>query len=313
MRAPTTPVIEGGRSRTVVSPRPVDLAHTLAPLRRGQGDPCTHRDDAGGHWQAVRTPAGPVTYRLVQHGRDTVHARAWGPGAQLFLDELEIMLCLDENLDDFTPEHPLVRDAHRRHPGLRMLRTRRVFEALVPSVLEQKVHTVSALASWRKLVRRYGEPAPGPSPAGLLLPPAPETWRRIPSWEYHRAGVGPQRASTIVRAAAVADSLERAAAREPAEAARMLCSVPGIGVWTAAEIAQRAFGDADALSVGDYHLAAVVGWTLLGRPLDDDGMVEYLEPLRPHRYRAVRLLEISGAARRPKFGPRTPLTDHTWH
>lgn len=313
MRASTTATIEGGRSRTVTSPRPVDLAHTLAPLRRGQGDPCTRRDDAGGHWQAVRTPEGPATYRLTQPDPNTVHARAWGPGADRFLDDLPGMLCLDENIDDFVPEHPLVRDAHRRHPGLRMLRTGRVFEALVPSVLEQKVHTVSALSSWRKLVRHYGEPAPGPAPAGLLLPPAPDTWRRIPSWEFHRAGVGPQRARTIVRAAAMADSLERTASRAPAEAARLLCTVPGIGVWTAAEIAQRAFGDADALSVGDYHLSAIIGWTLLGRPLDDEGMIEYLEPLRPHRYRVVRLLEIGGHAHKPKFGPRTPLTDHSRH
>ena len=27
-------------------------------------------------------------------------------------------------------------------------------------------------------------------------------------------------------------------------------SLPGVGIWTAAETAQRAFGDADALSVG---------------------------------------------------------------
>jgi 3-methyladenine DNA glycosylase/8-oxoguanine DNA glycosylase len=35
-------------------------------------------------------------------------------------------------------------------------------------------------------------------------------------------------------------------------------------VWTAAETAQRAFGDPDALSVGDYHTAKMIGWTLLG-------------------------------------------------
>ncbi|VFA93328.1 3-methyl-adenine DNA glycosylase II [Nocardia farcinica] len=302
-----------GRVRTLTAARPVDLAHTLAPLRRGPGDPCRHRDAAGGHWHASRLRSGAVTYRLVQGDTHTVHATAWGPGAEEFLDDLPRMLCLDADLSGFAPEHPLVRDAHRRFPGLRMLRTGRVFEALVPAVLEQKVHTRSARMSWRKLVCRYGEPAPGPAPAGLLLPPDADTWRRVPSWVFHRANVGPQRAQTIVRAAAVADALERTAAADPAEAARLLQTIPGIGVWTAAEIAQRAFGDADALSVGDYHLAAIIGWTLLGRPLDDDGMVEYLEPLRPHRYRVVRLLEVSGHARKPKFGPRTPLTDHSWH
>jgi 3-methyladenine DNA glycosylase/8-oxoguanine DNA glycosylase len=145
----------------------------------------------------------------------------------------------------------------------------------------------------------------------MRVPPSAQTWRYIPSWVYHRANVDPQRSRTIVTAARMAEKLEAAATMAPEQAAERLRAVPGIGVWTAAEIAQRALGDADALSVGDFHLAAIVGWSLLGRPLDDEGMVEYLEPLRPHRYRAIRLLEISGQARKPAFGPRTPLVDHS--
>ncbi|MBH0776828.1 DNA-3-methyladenine glycosylase 2 family protein [Nocardia sp. NEAU-351] len=304
---------DAGLSRTVTSDRPIDLAPTLAPLRRGAADPCYRVTPDGAHWRASRLATGPVTYRLTQAGAHAVDARAWGPGAAEFLDGLPHMLCLDEDLTGFMPGHPKVIDAHRRFPGLRMLRTGLVFESLVPAVLEQKVHTVSARASWRALVRKFGTPAPGPAPSGLLLAPDADAWRRIPSWTYHRANVGPERARTIVHAARVAESLERTAVIDAAEAARRLRTVPGIGVWTAAEIAQRVHGDADALSVGDYHLAAIIGWTLLGRPIDDDAMVEYLEPLRPHRYRAVRLLEISGHAHKPKFGPRTPLTDHTWH
>ncbi|WP_225726257.1 MULTISPECIES: DNA-3-methyladenine glycosylase [unclassified Nocardia] len=299
--------------RRITADRPIDLAATVAPLGRGTGDPCHRVTGDGAHWHASRMPTGPVTYRLRQLDRRTIDAAAWGAGATEFLDRLDHMLCLDEDVSGFAPAHPKLVDANRRFPGLRMLRTGLVFEALVPAVLEQKVHTVSARASWRKLVRQFGTPAPGPAPDGLLLPPDAETWRRIPSWTYHRANVGPQRAQTIVRAARIASSLEKTADLAPAEAARRLCGVPGIGVWTAAEIAQRAYGDADALSVGDYHLADIIGWTLLGHPIDDDEMVEYLEPLRPHRYRAVRLLEVSGHAHKPKFGPRTPLTDHTWH
>lgn len=300
-------------ARTVISDRPIDLAATLSPLSRGRGDPCFQTTSDGAHWATSRMPTGPVTYRMAQAGITTVAARAWGPGAAEFLEDLEHMLCLNEDLSGFTPDHPKIIDAHRRFPGLHMLRTGRVFEALVPAVLEQKVHTTSARASWRKLVRQFGEPAPGPAPDGMRVAPAAETWRTIPSWIFHRANVGPQRAQTIVRAARVAGSLERSAGHDPTEAARRLRTVPGIGVWTAAEIGQRVFGDADALSIGDFHLAAIVGWTLLGHPIDDNTMVEYLEPLRPHRYRAVRLLEISGHAHKPKFGPRTPLTDHTWH
>ena len=91
----------------------------------------------------------------------------------------------------------------------------------------------------------------------------------------------------------------------PAEAARAaLMSLPGVGVWTAAETAQRAFGDADALSIGDYHVPKMVGWTLVGRPLDDAGMLDLLEPMRPHRHRVVRLLEVSGLGVEPRRGAR---------
>ncbi|MEC3914227.1 DNA-3-methyladenine glycosylase family protein [Nocardia sp. CDC160] len=291
--------------------RPFDLAATISPLRRGFGDPCHRQTPDGSHWHASRMPSGEVTYRLRQSERDAVEARAWGPGAEEFLERLPTMLCLDEDLSDFAPEHPKVAEAHRRNPGLRMLRTGLVWEALVPAVLEQKVHTKTAHDSWRKLVWRYGTPAPGPAPRGLRVMPDAETWRHIPSWVYHRANVGPQRSKTIVLASRIASKLEEAAALSHADAAQRLRTVPGIGVWTAAEIAQRAFGDADALSVGDFHLSSIVGWTLLDRPIDDDEMVECLEPLRPHRYRAVRLLGLAGFARKPKFGPRTPYTDHS--
>lgn len=302
-----------GARRTLTTDIPIDLAHTLAPLRRGTEDPCHRVTPDGAHWRASRMPSGPVTYRLLQAGSTTVTAHAWGEGAEEFLDRLDRMLCVDEDVSGFVPIHDKIAEAHRRHPGLRMLRTGLVFETLVPTVLEQKVHTSSARAAWRTLVRRFGTPPPGPAPDGMRLPPDAETWCRIPSWTYHRANVGPQRWQTIVRAARVADSLERTADLPPAEAARRLRGIPGIGEWTVAEIAQRAFGDADALSVGDFHLSTIVGWSLLGRPLDDAEMVEYLEPVRPHRYRTVRLLMVSGQARKPKFAPRIPVVDHSWH
>ncbi len=309
--APGSAALTREGSRVLRSERPLDLAATISPLRRGFGDPCHRQTPDGSHWHASRMPSGAVTYRLRQLDRHTVDARAWGPGGEEFLERVPAMLCLDEDVSDFAPEHPKVAEAHRLHPGLRMLRTGLVWEALVPAVLEQKVHTKTAHDSWRKLVWRYGTPAPGPAPEGLRIMPDAETWRHIPSWVYHRANVGPQRSKTIVLAARIASKLEEAATLGHAEAAQRLRTVPGIGIWTAAEIAQRAFGDPDALSVGDFHLAATVGWTLLGEPIDDDAMVEYLEPLRPHRYRAVRLLGLAGFAHKPKFGPRTPYTDHS--
>jgi 3-methyladenine DNA glycosylase/8-oxoguanine DNA glycosylase len=85
--------------------------------------------------------------------------------------------------------------------------------------------------------------------------------------------------------------------------------VPGVGVWTSAEVRFRAHGDADAVSFGDYHVARWVGWALTGEEIDDDGLVELLEPYRPHRARVQRLVELSGR-RPPRRGPRMPARTH---
>jgi 3-methyladenine DNA glycosylase/8-oxoguanine DNA glycosylase len=294
---------------TVWRPRlPVDVGRTLGSLRRGTGDP-THRIDAdGATWRTTRTEAGPATYRLVQRGPHEVHCTAWGPGAEPAIAGLADLLGGRDDPSGFVPDHPLLREAHSRNPGIRIPRTGRVFESLVPAVLEQKVTGKEARSSWRWLLRHYAEPAPGPAPEGMRVPPPADVWRRIPSWHWHRAGVDPRRSRTVVTAAQVAGRLEETARMAPADAARRLSAVPGIGVWTTAEIAQRALGDADAVSFGDYHLSSFVGWAMTGRPVDDDGMAELLEPYRPHRYRAIRLLECSGFAM-PRFGPRL-IQDH---
>jgi 3-methyladenine DNA glycosylase/8-oxoguanine DNA glycosylase len=291
---------------------PVDVRRTLAPLRRGPGDPTHQVASDGAVWRTTITGSGPATCRLTQTGLHEVQCQAWGPGAQEVVAGLPDLLGARDTADGFVPNHPLLVEAAARHPGLRIPRTGRVVESLVPTILEQKVTGQEAQASFRRLVRRHGAPAPGPAPEGMRVPPSAETWRRIPSWEWHRAGVGPQRSRTVCEAMRVAGRLEQAVGMAPDDAARRLSAVPGIGVWTVAEVAQRALGDSDAVSVGDFHLSAFVGWALVGRPLDDPGMVELLEAWRPHRYRVVRLLEVSGF-RKPRFGPRMTIQDHRSH
>ncbi len=292
--------------RTLTFPGPVSPAHTLAPQRRGPGDPCFQIDAEGAIWRTSLQPTGPVTARIVRAAPDTVTCRAWGDGAEEFLANLPALLGADDDDADFQPTHPTVEQAYRRVRHLRIGRTGRVLEALIPAVLEQRVQGVEAFRSWRLLVTAFGAPAPGPAPDRMRVPPSAEHWRAIPSWEFHRANVDPGRMRTLLGCAARADSLERLAARPPEQAREAMTSLPGVGEWTAAETAQRALGDPDALSVGDYHLSAMIGWTLLGRPIDDEAMVELLEPMRPHRYRVVRLLEVSGLAQLPRRGPRLP-------
>ena len=287
-------------------PGAVDLHRTLAPVRRGASDPTTWiRPD--GVWRATRTPGGAATIRLGVVGGQ-VRAQAWGPGAAWALDTAPALLGAGDDAAGFEPLHPVVARLARRFPGLRIARTGLVTEALVPTVLEQKVVGLEARRSYRSLVRTLGEPAPGPAgKAGLLLPPSPARLAATPSYAFHPFGVERRRADTIRAACGRATRIEEFAALAPGDAQRRLCALPGIGPWSAAEIASVALGDADAVPVGDYHLPHQVAWALAGEARADDArMLELLEPYRGHRGRVLRLLAAGGIAA-PRFGPRMPL------
>jgi 3-methyladenine DNA glycosylase/8-oxoguanine DNA glycosylase len=302
---------EPGLRRTWSPDFRLDLAGLLAPLRRGRGDPTLRMDPSDGTcWRAATTAEGPAAIALRRRGDGTVTAAAWGPGAAVVLDGLPALLGAADDDSDFVAHHPLVADVRRRMPGLRLGATGRVWDVLLPAVLEQKVTGVEARRSFRELCWRFGEPAPGPAGArGLRVPPTPAAVRAIPDWEWHRAGVDSARRRALLAAATVAHRLENAVALGGARGRELLRRVPGIGVWTAAEVAQRAWGDPDAVSVGDFHIPSVVGWALLGRPVDDAGMLEVLAPYAPQRQRAVRYIEASGF-RRPRFGPRFAAKDY---
>jgi 3-methyladenine DNA glycosylase/8-oxoguanine DNA glycosylase len=230
-------------------------------------------------------------------------AQAWGPGAAWLLATVPSQLGADDDPSVFDPSpHPVVARLARTHEGLRIGRTGRVFEALVPAILEQKVVSIEAHRAWRYLLMKYGTPAPGSAPAGMRVFPAPAVWRRIPTWDWHRSGIEAVRARTIMNAAVVAARLE--------DKPEAMQSLPGIGPWTSAETRQRALGDPDAVSVGDYNLPRAVGWVLAGREnTDDAAMLDLLAPFAGQRHRVARLIELSGG-RPPRKGPRMPVRDY---
>lgn len=259
----------------------------------------------------MHTPCGPATLNVAPETSPGagVHARAWGPGADWVIDRMPAWLGAHDDPTGFVPQHDSLRATHRRYRDWRMPRTGLVVDALVPAIIEQRVTGKQAFGAYRRLVRRFGSQAPGPGEPGLMVPPTAKGWLAIPSWEWLQAGVDASRADTIVRALRVAHRLEECADLPLPEAHSRLRSIPGVGVWTAAEVAQRALGDADAVSFGDYHVAKDVGWALVGRPVDDAGLARLLEPYAGHRYR-VQFLVQAGRLGRPRRGPRLTVPTH---
>jgi 3-methyladenine DNA glycosylase/8-oxoguanine DNA glycosylase len=289
-------------TRDIELRRPLDLARTLGPLVHGRGDR-TIRLASGEAWLALRTTAGLASLRLVHDRAAHLRAMAWGDGAELALDGAPALIGELDEPDRLVAQHPIVRRLQRTFDGLRLPRLGSVIHALVPSILEQKVTGIEAFRAYAALQRAVCEPAPGPGAAtGLVAPPDPRRLAALPYHAYHPFGVERRRADVIRRAASVAGWLDSAASTP--EASRRLQSLPGIGPWTAAEVLRSAFGDPDAVSVGDFHIPHSVAWALAGEPRGTDArMLELLEPYRGQRGRVQRLLEV-GRVTAPRFGPR---------
>ena len=293
--------------------RPPDVDAVLGGLHLGRGDPTYRRDPDGTIWRGIRTPDGPSTLRLCPASGAGVEATAWGAGAQWVLESVPAMLGGLDDASGFVAHHRAVAEAARRFPGWRVPRTGLVLESLIPAIIGQKVTGQEASGSYRALIHRYGERAPGEGgERGLWVAPDARAWARIPSWEWLRAGVDGGRSAAAVRAAGSAGRLEQCGGLSRDQADRRLRAIPGIGVWTAAEVRHTALGDPDAVSFGDYHVAKDIGWALTGSEVDDDGLAELLEPSAGHRYRVQALLKLAGSGR-PRHAPRLPARTHLPH
>lgn len=288
-------------------PRPAryELVRTLSPLRHGNGDP-TIRLATGWAVRATRTPSGPATLEVREAERELV-VRAWGPGAAWAVTQAPDLLGLNDDpspLATLDPPHRLVAELARRFAGVRLPRSGRVVETIVPAVLEQKITGEEARRVYRLLIRTHGEAAPGPF--GLRLQPTPERLAALPYYAYHPLGLERRRAETLKRIGALAERLEAVTSLPLDDAHRRLGEVAGIGPWTVGEVTRCALGDPDAVSIGDYHLPNLVAFALAGESRADDArMLEILEPYRGQRGRVVRLLEASGIGP-PRRGPRMP-------
>ncbi len=191
-----------------------------------------------------------------------------------------------------------------------------MLEALAPAAIEQVVTGKEAFRSQRLLTVRYGdvvggEAATSGGPAeGMRLPLSAEQWRAVPSWAFVRVGVEERRRIPLVAGASRGRSLERLASPTfTGDVDTALRSLPGVGPWTSAQVRQRALGDSDAWSIGDYHAGGQLTYALVGEKLDDDACEEVLAPFAGHRYRVERL--ILGLGMGPeRHGPRRSLPTH---
>jgi len=290
--------------RTIEVEGPLELAAVCFALK-GPGGATSHFRH-GVLRRATFNEAGPVQL-AVRRLPDAIEAEAWGPGAFAELDTLPALLGLDDDPTQFRPAANPLAQLVKRFSGLRLGATGRVFEVLAPTILAQRVTSREAKLGYSRLSRALAAPAPGP--AGMLLPLRAEAVADLSYEDLHRFGIERGRALVLREAARRAKRLEEITTMERTAAYARLEAVRGIGPWTSGHVMGIAWGDRDAVPVGDFHLPNTVAWVLAGEPrADDERMLELLEPSRPHRRRVVLMLKRSGAGA-PKFGPRVAVQD----
>ena len=258
----------------------------------------SHTTVCGG---ATRTPDGPVTVRLTVGSSELV-ADAWGDGTDWALDHVGDWVGQSDDPTELVPLHDAVADAARAGRGMRLASVGVVVEALIPTIVAQKVTGIAAGRSYRQMVRVYGEPAPGPG--SMRLPPDPERLAALPYYDFHPLGIDQKRARTIIGVCRAARRIEATLEVDLADAYNYLQSFAGIGPWTTGCLMRVVRGDPDAVPIGDYHIPNTVAWALADEERGtDERMLDLLEPYAGQRGRVIRLLErFSGQA--PSYGPK---------
>jgi 3-methyladenine DNA glycosylase/8-oxoguanine DNA glycosylase len=271
----------------------LDLGLTFGPVAHAMGWATSRIVD--GEWHhALNSPEGAVAFAL-----SLDNFRAWGPGRDWMESRVDALV---ESAPAPVPvAHPLVSTLQHRLRGMHLVALGSVADLAPARIIGQRVTTVEARQSWRKLVWRFGEPAPGP--LNLRLPPHPSVLQSLTDWEWKRLGVEAQRARTIQRVACDAARLE-SVAHDPTLLARRLRAIRGVGPWTSEFLTHFVCGDPDAVPIGDWHLPSQVAFALAGeRKATDERMLELLEPFRTQRARVWRMI-VAGARKPPRRAPR---------
>ena len=282
-----------------------DLAATFSLLSMGSGDPCLQFDGRHRLKMALWTPAGPVAIDVRQQDAN-LYVSTSGPGSDWISPHLASLFGVNYDPPEIGEPAHLKRIA-RNYAGMRLATLPAISSRLIQIVLQQLISFRDACAGWRKLVRKYGTPAP--AQADLWLPPSPDVLSRLASYQFIECGILPQHGRRIVSAMRYASRLESTwnagQAPDASEATcQLLRHIPGIGPWTIGFLRGAGLGDADAVVPGDYGHPKHVANFFTGREdADDAEMVRLLEPYRPHRFYVLTLL-IKGASAPPRRGPR---------
>lgn len=193
---------------------------------------------------------------------------------------------------DFVRADPLLGPLVAREPGLRIVQSATVFEALTWAIIGQQINLPFAIALRRTFILQAGRP----HASGLWCYPEAADVARLEVEDLTSRKFSRSKAETLLRLARLVDSGELALARsdDPARAAEALLAVKGIGPWTVNYALLRGYGFADCSLHGDVAIRAAFQRLLGEDEKPDMARTEaLLARYQPHRTMAAAYLWAS--------------------
>ena len=178
----------------------------------------------------------------------------------------------------------------RARPGLRIPGAWHPWEIALRAIVGQQVSVEAATTIVGRIVARAGASIATPYAALTRIFPEPAA---VAAADLSSIGMPGKRTDTVKRfASGVADgSIKLEITGTYEETVRVLCTIPGIGPWTAEYIALRALGEPDAFPAGDLGLRKALGD---GAPAHERDIAAAAEAWRPWRGYAAMYLWSKG-------------------
>lgn len=283
--------VEGFAFEAEVSVRPpyrLDL--TVDALRRLAANVVDVVGEDGVYRRALSDERGTNLLEVRQASARSVRVRMSGPRARRWIPTVERMLGTQVRLDEWyrrVKPYPWLAYVARELRGLRPPRYPSLWEALAHSIVFQQISIHAAASIMRRLIETASEPL---QYAGSSLYPFPDARQLLSCSEAMLRGAGlsankiahlRSAAETVVSGQITGEEIE---ALPSPQASERLCTIRGIGPWSAAVVLLRGFGRLDVFPMKDSGVARSLR-LLSGNPLvDSHALLEGLGPVRGMLY-----------------------------
>jgi len=271
----------------VRSPFRLDL--TVDALRRLASNVVDVVASDGTYYRALRDDGGSALLAIRPHNARAIEMRATGRHGERWLPVVEKMLGAEADLSQWYVRSRRIGWLARLTAALRGLKPPRypsLWEACAHAIVFQQISIHAAAAIMRRAVEMLGEPETAGNVRCVAFPPA-QRWLEADGEALRAAGLSQNKITHLRSAAhAVVDGRLDARALEQLptpEAAAQLCTVRGIGPWSASVVLLRGLGRLDVFPLRDSGVARTLV-SAAGGPVDQDELLDALGPVKGMLY-----------------------------